>query len=175
VAMLDWTSQNLPLSGSLAALAHKPQLGPGARAEDAEPFAAFGDRVRRFLEDLLARHPDETVLVVAHGGSIRVIHAFASGLDYVRDHRSIPGAPNCAVARYAAGDGKLAPRLSPRWRTTPTSPTARSAASSRLVFGRQTTPRPHRDDTEADLQRQKRARPGRSASADARRASPEPS
>jgi broad specificity phosphatase PhoE len=83
--------------------------GEGAGADDAEPFAAFGDRVRRFLEDLLARHPDETVLVVAHGGSIRVIHALASGLDYVRDHRSIPGVANCAVARYAAGDGKLAP------------------------------------------------------------------
>jgi broad specificity phosphatase PhoE len=49
------------------------------------------------------------VLVVAHGGSIRVIHALASGLDYVRDHRSIPGVPNCAVARYAARDGKLTP------------------------------------------------------------------
>jgi broad specificity phosphatase PhoE len=57
----------------------------------------------------LARHPDETVLVVSHGGSIRVIHALAAGLDYVRDHRSIPGVPNCAVAKYAARDGKLAP------------------------------------------------------------------
>jgi broad specificity phosphatase PhoE len=45
--------------------------------------------------------------VVAHGGSIRVIHALASGLDYVRDHRSIPGVPNCVVAAYAASDGKL--------------------------------------------------------------------
>ncbi len=83
--------------------------GKGAGADDAEPFDAFGARVRGFLEDLLARHPEETVLIVAHGGSIRVIHALASGLDYVRDHRSIPGVPNCAVARYAAGDGKLAP------------------------------------------------------------------
>jgi glucosyl-3-phosphoglycerate phosphatase len=85
------------------------RAGNGAGADDAEPFDAFGDRVRHFLEDLLAKHPGETVLVVAHGGSIRVIHALASGLDYVRDHRSIPGVPNCTVARYAAGDGKLAP------------------------------------------------------------------
>jgi broad specificity phosphatase PhoE len=61
------------------------------------------------VEDVVSRHPGETVLVVAHGGSIRVIHALASGLDYVRDHRSIPGVPNCAVARYAARDGKLTP------------------------------------------------------------------
>jgi broad specificity phosphatase PhoE len=83
--------------------------GEGSGAEDAEPFDAFAERVGGFLEDVLARHPDESVLVVGHGGPIRVIHALASGLDYVRDHRSIPGVPNCAVARYAAGDGKLAP------------------------------------------------------------------
>jgi len=81
----------------------------GAGADDAEPFEAFGARVTSFLADILERHPGETVLVVAHGGSIRVIHALASGLDYVRDHRSIPGVPNCVVARYAARDGKLAP------------------------------------------------------------------
>jgi probable phosphoglycerate mutase len=83
--------------------------GNGPGAEDAEAFADFAARVQGFLADVLARHPDETVLVVAHGGSIRVIHALASGLDYVRDHRSIPAVPNCTVARYAARDGKLAP------------------------------------------------------------------
>ena len=35
--------------------------------------------------------------------------AAAAGLDYVRDHRLIPGVPNCTVARYAASNGKLAP------------------------------------------------------------------
>jgi broad specificity phosphatase PhoE len=82
--------------------------GEGAGADDAEAFHAFGARVTSFLADVLEGHPDETVLVVAHGGSIRVIHALASGLDYVRDHRSIPGVANCMVARYAANDGKLA-------------------------------------------------------------------
>jgi broad specificity phosphatase PhoE len=58
---------------------------------------------------VLRLHPGEEVLVISHGGSIRVIHALAAGLDYVRDHRLIPGVANCAVARYAARDGKLAP------------------------------------------------------------------
>ena len=57
----------------------------------------------------LERHPDKTVLIVAHGGSVRAGHAVAAGLDYVRDHRSIPGVANCTVARYAARDGKLTP------------------------------------------------------------------
>jgi broad specificity phosphatase PhoE len=85
------------------------RAGESHGAEDAEPFEAFGARVQEFLEDVLARHPDETVLVIAHGGAIRVIHALAAGLDYVRDHRAIPSIANCVVARYAVRDGKLAP------------------------------------------------------------------
>ena len=83
--------------------------GEGPGADDAEPFDAFGKRVQEGLREILERHRDDTVLVVAHGGSIRVIHALASGLDYARDHRSIPGVPNCVVAKYAAEQGKLTP------------------------------------------------------------------
>jgi broad specificity phosphatase PhoE len=85
------------------------QSGDGFGAEDAEPFDVFASRVQSFVQDVLDQHPGETLLVVAHGGSIRVIHAFASGLDYVRDHRLIPSVANCTLARYAARDGKLAP------------------------------------------------------------------
>jgi len=85
------------------------RAGEGPGAHDAEPFDAFAERMRRFLDDVLQRHPGERVLVIAHGGSIRVIHALATGLDYVRDRRSIPAMANCEVVRYAARDGKLAP------------------------------------------------------------------
>lgn len=83
--------------------------GESHGADDAEPFEEFGSRVNSFLEDVLERHPDETVLVIAHGGAIRVIHALATGLDYVRDHAAIPSIANCVVARYGVLDGKLAP------------------------------------------------------------------
>jgi probable phosphoglycerate mutase len=85
------------------------RAGEGPGAHDAEQFDAFAERMRGFLQDVLDRHPGESVLVIAHGGSIRVIHALATGLDYVRDHGLIPPVANCAVARYAARDGKLAP------------------------------------------------------------------
>ena len=85
------------------------QSGDGPGADDAEAFDAFAARVDSFLQEILPLHPDENVLIVGHGGPIRVIHALASGLDYVRDHRSIPAVANCAVARYAAREGKLAP------------------------------------------------------------------
>ena len=90
--------------------AHRRWLaGEGAGADDAEAFEDFSARVEDFLSDVLRLHPGEEVLVVSHGGSIRVIHALAAGVDYVRDHRLIPGVPNCSVARYGARDGKLAP------------------------------------------------------------------
>jgi alpha-ribazole phosphatase len=105
-----WEGKTAPEIESEFAAAHARWLsGEGPGAEDAEPFADFGARVQSFLADTLAQHPDETVLIVAHGGSIRVIHAIAGGLDYVRDHRSIPGVPNCAVARYETRDGVLGP------------------------------------------------------------------
>lgn len=85
------------------------RAGEGPGADDAEPFEAFAERVRSFVDDVLRDHPDETVLVVAHGGTVRVIHAHARGLDYVRDHGSIPAVANCELAEYAAKDGKLAP------------------------------------------------------------------
>jgi broad specificity phosphatase PhoE len=85
------------------------RLGEGPGAEDAEPFDTFAARITSFLDELLERHPDDEVLVVAHGGSIRVIHALARDLDYVRDHRLIPGVANCVVSRYRVKDGKLAP------------------------------------------------------------------
>jgi broad specificity phosphatase PhoE len=80
---------------------------PGA--PDAEPFDEFASRVHDFVTEVVDRHADETVLIVAHGGSLRAIHALAQGLDYVRDHRLIPAMANCEVARYAARGGKLAP------------------------------------------------------------------
>jgi broad specificity phosphatase PhoE len=85
------------------------RAGIGAGAHDAEPFETFAARVGSFIEDVGRLHVDEEVLVVAHGGTIRVVHALAAGLDYVRDHRSIPAVANCSAARYAFREGKLAP------------------------------------------------------------------
>ena len=81
----------------------------GAGAFDAEDFQTFAERVGGFLDEVLARHHGEEVLVVAHGGTIRAIHALATGLDYVQDHGSIPAVDNCVPSRYAFRNGKLAP------------------------------------------------------------------
>jgi broad specificity phosphatase PhoE len=85
------------------------RAGEGPGASDAEGFDAFAARVGSFLRDVLERHDGDELLIVAHGGTIRVIHALAKGLDYVRDHRSIPAVDNCVPSKYAFRDGKLAP------------------------------------------------------------------
>ena len=81
--------------------------GPGP--EDAETFEEFAARVGSFIDEVGPRHDGESVLVVAHGGTIRVVHALASGLDYVRDRQSIPAVANCSSSRFAFREGKLAP------------------------------------------------------------------
>ncbi len=85
------------------------RAGIGAGAHDAESFDSFAARVGSFVDDVVQRHLGEEVLVVTHGGTIRVVHALATGLDYVRDHRSIPAVANCSSSRFAVRDGKLAP------------------------------------------------------------------
>src|SRR5205823_5075106 len=97
----SWEGLTMPEIEKRFADAHRRWLaGEGAGANDAEGFEDFSARVNDFLADVLRLHPGESVLVISHGGSIRVIHALATGIDYVQDHRLIPGVPNCAMARY---------------------------------------------------------------------------
>lgn len=48
-----------------------------ARPEGAEPLAEFHGRVAAALDAILARHPDEHVLLVGHAGVIRMAFAWA--------------------------------------------------------------------------------------------------
>ncbi len=42
-----------------------------------EPIQAFQGRVQSFIEDMVAKHPDDKILVAAHGGSINMFIATA--------------------------------------------------------------------------------------------------
>jgi broad specificity phosphatase PhoE len=81
--------------------------GEGHGADDAEPHVSVLERVRSFVDDVLERHVDDYVVVVAHGGSLRVIRALAEGLDYPVSRERIPSIQNCEVFRCAVRDGKL--------------------------------------------------------------------
>ncbi len=83
--------------------------GHGDGAVDSEPHGTLLDRVRRAVDRIARDHPEGNVLVVSHGGPIRVVHALAHGLDYLEHRHSIPWVANCELARWAVRDGILTP------------------------------------------------------------------
>ncbi|MET0560240.1 MAG: histidine phosphatase family protein [Gaiellaceae bacterium] len=75
--------------------------------DDGETYGELGARVVSGLVDIAARHPEDVVLAVTHGGPIRSALAAAEGVSFDEARRSIHVIDNCAVVRLAARDGKL--------------------------------------------------------------------
>jgi broad specificity phosphatase PhoE len=68
--------------------------------DDGETYGQLGERVVRAMHRIAKTHEGERVLVVAHGGTIRAIHAAALGVDihtYRRIQRVEPNATLSAV------------------------------------------------------------------------------
>ena len=75
-------------------------LEGGEGWEDGETYEQLGARVVKALQSIAAKHDGSRVLVVAHGGTIRAIHAAALGVDvhtYRRIQRVEPNATLSAV------------------------------------------------------------------------------
>ena len=75
-------------------------LQGGEGWEDGETYDQLGERVVRAIRRIAKTHEGERVLVVAHGGTIRAIHAAALGVDvhtYRRIQRVEPNATLSAV------------------------------------------------------------------------------
>jgi len=71
-------------------------LTPGAT--DAERYEALMERVIRGLREIAEAHRNGIVLVVAHSGPLAVVHAAASGIDFLTDRKSIPETPNGSMS-----------------------------------------------------------------------------
>jgi probable phosphoglycerate mutase len=76
---------------------------------DVEDHLALARRVRDAVHRLAAAHPGERILVVAHGGAMRVILMDAEGLQYPEERRRQPPIANCDVSRIAVLDGTVRP------------------------------------------------------------------
>jgi len=74
---------------------------------DVEDHLALAARVRDAVHRLAAAHPGERILVVAHGGAMRVILMDAEGLQYPEERRRQPPIANCDVSRIAVLDGTV--------------------------------------------------------------------
>ncbi|MEX2464313.1 MAG: histidine phosphatase family protein, partial [Gaiellaceae bacterium] len=73
---------------------------------DGETYEEMMERILEAVQRIVAKHPDERVLIVAHGGPIRAIHAHALGMDVHAYRRIRPVEPNARLSAIRAEDGR---------------------------------------------------------------------
>jgi probable phosphoglycerate mutase len=77
--------------------------------EGGESYEEMRERVVAALLRIASEHEGETLLVVAHGGTIRACDAAARGLTYRKSREaSLPPAGNCSVRELRFESGRLA-------------------------------------------------------------------
>lgn len=74
---------------------------------DGEAYEVMAERVVTAVLEIAGSHPGGSVLVVAHGGPIRALHAVALGLDISEHRRLKPVAVNAHLSRLHVEDGRL--------------------------------------------------------------------
>jgi broad specificity phosphatase PhoE len=75
--------------------------------EDGETYEQLGERVVRAIRRIAKEHKGERVLVVAHGGTIRAIHAAALGVDIHTYRRIQRVEPNATLSAVCIDEGRL--------------------------------------------------------------------
>ncbi|MDQ3995211.1 MAG: histidine phosphatase family protein [Actinomycetota bacterium] len=75
--------------------------------DDGETYEEMTERVVGAIRAIAAGHRDRPVLVVAHGGPIRAIHAAALGLDIHAYRRIRPVEPNARLSAVCLVDGQF--------------------------------------------------------------------
>ena len=80
----------------------------GNEAEgDVEDHVALAERIRGAVSRLGATHPGERILLVGHGGAIRVLLMDAEGLPYPDARREFRRIANCDMSRIAVENGTI--------------------------------------------------------------------
>ena len=75
--------------------------------DDGETYEQLSERVLRAIRTIAADHPGERVLVVAHGGTIRAVHAAALGVDVHTYRRIRRVEPNATLSAVCVEGGEL--------------------------------------------------------------------
>lgn len=75
--------------------------------DDGETYEQLGERVVSAVLEMAERHAGDRVLLVAHGGSIRAIHAAALGMDLHAYRRSQRVEPNATLSAVRVEGGRL--------------------------------------------------------------------
>lgn len=87
--------------------AYRRWVAGGEGWDDGETYEQLGRRVLRAVQTIAAEHPGDRVLVVAHGGSIRAVHAAALGVDVHTYRRIRRVEPNATLSAVCVEDGQL--------------------------------------------------------------------
>jgi probable phosphoglycerate mutase len=74
---------------------------------EGESLDEMTSRVRAVLLEIARAHPDETVLVVGHGGTVRAVLAHVDGLHVTAHRRVVDPASNCSWVRIGVRDAEL--------------------------------------------------------------------
>ncbi len=82
-------------------------VGFGRGWEDGETYEQLAERVLPALREIAWRHAGNTILVVAHGGTLRVVQAELERVDYGEARRRRRATENCGVWRVAVEDGAV--------------------------------------------------------------------
>jgi broad specificity phosphatase PhoE len=82
-------------------------LQGGEGWEDGETYDQLGERVVRAIRRIAKIHEGERILVVAHGGTIRAIHAAALGVDVYSYRRIQRVEPNATLSAVCVDEGRL--------------------------------------------------------------------
>lgn len=77
--------------------------------DDGETYTRMTSRVIDCVTSIGASHPDETVLIVAHGGPIRAVRAVALGLDLATHRQTVPVQENTELSAVRIVDGAFLP------------------------------------------------------------------
>ena len=75
--------------------------------EDGETYEEMTERVVGAVLAIARAHPNGDILVVAHGGPIRALHAVALGLEISEHRRLKPVAANAKLSHLVVEDGRL--------------------------------------------------------------------
>jgi 2,3-bisphosphoglycerate-dependent phosphoglycerate mutase len=102
-----WSGLNRAEAEAQFPEAYARWLHGGEGWEDGETYEQLAARVLKEMQRIAAAHDGGRVLVVAHGGTIRVIHAAALGVD-VRTYRRIQRVePNATLSAVCVEEGRI--------------------------------------------------------------------
>lgn len=87
-----WPDVNEHLTGEMEQLNADPVFG---RAPGGESLAEVAERLKAAADEITARHPGQTVLIVSHGLSVGALNCLANGIPLALAREKIP--ENCTI------------------------------------------------------------------------------